>query len=1349
MRIIVFLTFFLCAVLAMADAVIFSGNDVKALKYNLDLFGRSKVMGLNVDPSAGAGVDAPPGSIGMNYLTGDVYFKQTTSATGWKSLSGIYQDQLANTVFAGPSSGVSGPAAFRALVNADLPFPLIAPAGNVSNPQYRFADTDSGMWQKGDGNITFSANGFERLSIDQNNVQVTSNMGVSGDLTVGGNITAANFPPVGNSFQFAAYDISGALDNAPDVNYDISVNRKSINVVPSTTVSQDSYDAVSLTGNMTEEVNGQSGFTANRQQDGVTGGYQAFRAGDLFAGTASVGNSYAFIDNTNFQAGSSLGGHTSLYASPHVDTNSSGSRGVQIAHQFGPGAAMSMDNWITFQDSTNVKSGSYMGSYNALSLGPNFEPGSTGGTIGILYANPTVDRNAQSMAMLGTNGTYGTLAPTKFDFYSDINVNPNFGANFEAGFYNAMLLRPNITAGAQVSQDVTMINIGLNSALPVSGSATGIYVDMANFDSPQIKRGLSINQGAIESGVTVDSSVLSVGPGAYTGNVIGGTLRVGPANSISNSFGFGNNLGFQLVMDGDMLADNFLGTESLGFSLNGFVNQIAGTDGYQWDTVNYMAAGGSPANPATQISMNHVAMFRALGIQNSGSAMGISHAYGFQVGDSFNFTSALEKWGFYNSSDSDNWFKNNVVIGANSLHPQNASVALEISSSDKAALLSRLTNAEEAALTALNGMMIYNTDLAKFRCYQAGAWADCGSGSGGITFNAVGSSPNASAASVSGSAITLQPYSINFPGVMTTGAQAVSGDKSFAGRMLVGSAGSVSADSAFEVSGTNLGSRPFPRTATTNITPQTEGVFTYIPGQGPAYYDGTQWIQMNSVSQASMIAAMTQAGASGCSYAENSSSGLSTYVDLGVGTGCNAWTAEGIATAVGTNDHRITLTNMPPGDYMFVVNGAMQSDTSAQECSFRFSDSTNTFGNAGLLGGAASVVAGNLVGRFSYTAAGTRTFKIQASDTGIGNCIWTNAAAGLTVSWAVYKYPLASQQAITPANQKAPTVTRLTSGTAATYTPPTGAVMLKIKMVGGGGGGSGSGTSAGTAATNGTASTFGTSLLTAGGGGLGNYNGAGGAGAANTINSPAVSIVSALGGGGGGSGYVESGGGGRGGGSGGNSFFGGGAQGTEYNSAGVAGLANTGGGGSGGGAENVGANNVVGSGGGAGSYVEAIITNPSASYLYTVGPGGSAGGAGSGGSAGGAGASGIIIIEEFYSYGNLPLFVGQVSSSASGKEVVNRVSVTSTCTSSPCAITSQSGSWTTSITRASTGMYTINYTGFSAPPACFANARQGGTNFVWCAVYGNSSSSATIQCQDSTAAGTVRDTNFDIFCMAQ
>ncbi|HNJ38411.1 MAG TPA: hypothetical protein PL071_10410 [Nitrosomonas sp.] len=68
------------------DAVIFSGNDVKALKQNLDLFGTSKLMGTASDPSSGGGLAAPLSSIAMNYLTGIAYIKTSAPNTGWSRI---------------------------------------------------------------------------------------------------------------------------------------------------------------------------------------------------------------------------------------------------------------------------------------------------------------------------------------------------------------------------------------------------------------------------------------------------------------------------------------------------------------------------------------------------------------------------------------------------------------------------------------------------------------------------------------------------------------------------------------------------------------------------------------------------------------------------------------------------------------------------------------------------------------------------------------------------------------------------------------------------------------------------------------------------------------------------------------------------------------------------------------------------------------------------------------------------------------------------------------------------------------------------------------------------------------
>lgn len=73
-----------------------------------------------------------------------------------------------------------------------------------------------------------------------------------------------------------------------------------------------------------------------------------------------------------------------------------------------------------------------------------------------------------------------------------------------------------------------------------------------------------------------------------------------------------------------------------------------------------------------------------------------------------------------------------------------------------------------------------------------------------------------------------------------------------------------------------------------------------------------------------------------------------------------------------------------------------------------------------------------------------------------------------------------------------------------------------------------------------------------------------------------------------------------------------------------------------------------------------------------------------------------------------PFTVGSVTSTTTGKEHIERVtfsgnsSGTAACTSSPCTIVSQSGSWVSSVTRTGTGTYTVNFTAgeFTAAPTC-------------------------------------------------
>lgn len=205
-----------------------------------------------------------------------------------------------------------------------------------------------------------------------------------------------------------------------------------------------------------------------------------------------------------------------------------------------------------------------------------------------------------------------------------------------------------------------------------------------------------------------------------------------------------------------------------------------------------------------------------------------------------------------------------------------------------------------------------------------------------------------------------------------------------------------------------------------------------------------------------------------------------------------------------------------------------------------------------------------------------------------------------------------------------PAVTTYTSGSG-TFTTAANCTRLEVIVVGGGGGGGGGGTGGQTVGGAGTASTFGSSLLTANGGAAGGINGAAGAaGGTYTVNSPAIDWGSCIGGPGSGNAQagVNSAGG-----VGGGSMFGSGG-GAQAAGAGGAPSTNSGGGGAGGGLSAGGGNG--GSGGGAGATVWAMIYGPSATYAYAVGGGGSAGGAGTSGSAGSAGAAGKIIVRAFF-----------------------------------------------------------------------------------------------------------------------
>jgi len=267
----------------------------------------------------------------------------------------------------------------------------------------------------------------------------------------------------------------------------------------------------------------------------------------------------------------------------------------------------------------------------------------------------------------------------------------------------------------------------------------------------------------------------------------------------------------------------------------------------------------------------------------------------------------------------------------------------------------------------------------------------------------------------------------------------------------------------------------------------------------------------------------------------------------------------------------------------------------------------------------------------SYTKA--TGIALAATDATISTSdITTNNASTTKHGWLakvpndVNQVPLGATGAW--GRQKTPVTTVYTSGTG-TYTTPTGALWLRVRMVGAGAGGHGNSTG-GTIVTTSTVggdTNFGSGI--AGGGKVSitlNWTVAAGGTTSGSITGAAVLI--GIQGGASGGGVQNNGTGTIGqwaGGSGGASAFGGGG-GSSLSATGIAGVAYGSGGAGGGTGANV--SYVTGSGGGAGAYLETTVETPSASYSYTVGAGGSAG-LGTNYN-GGAGAGGIIIITAHY-----------------------------------------------------------------------------------------------------------------------
>ena len=145
------------------------------------------------------------------------------------------------------------------------------------------------------------------------------------------------------------------------------------------------------------------------------------------------------------------------------------------------------------------------------------------------------------------------------------------------------------------------------------------------------------------------------------------------------------------------------------------VTDTTGRNGSQ--LIYAVNASSSPANYAAVLNC-----IGASGNSNTGMYLNVRDALNENIALRIvNTPAGSNNFAIYADAPAKNYFAGKVAIG--NTNPT-ASTAFEVNSTTGAVLLPRLTTAERNNLTAINGMIIYNSTDNKFQGYEGGAWAN-------------------------------------------------------------------------------------------------------------------------------------------------------------------------------------------------------------------------------------------------------------------------------------------------------------------------------------------------------------------------------------------------------------------------------------------------------------------------------------------------------------------------------------------------------------------------------------------------------------------------------------------------
>ena len=485
------------------------------------------------------------------------------------------------------------------------------------------------------------------------------------------------------------------------------------------------------------------GFGTVNSNVTLTGGLQGYGFQPSINASATL-NTYVqgFYDNANIST-SSTQGHTSFSSSPTLALIPNGT------------------GYTGFQSSANITSmqgyGQSVGIYptigtvvaNAGFSGVNVSPTVTDNRSNVDGINVNMDNVTNyagvSASLVVQDITYTIINPgadgnnITVEYLNTVTAG-NEVATLVGGQHIQVTIESGVSTATQV-RNALLANPTLvaNATFPITGTASNPQVTYAETNlaggiNPGTKKaayfkgdvqidgalsftgGLSI--GALSSFANIDISGFSSGVNSIDTLITSPTT---PANTVLTTDLLAVNTAMLLTIgDNSTLTSSFLGYTALGLpavaslGINSTIDLVCGAAFAL--SLDGTAGAGS--------SIDQVVLCRALAIPNGITA--VTRLSGFKMDLPFG-DPGTTTFGVNITPAAHNYMAGDLVVGGTPTSddtPTNSSVAIEIKSTVKAFLPSRMTTAERNALTAVNGMVLYNTTTDKLQVYAAGSWVD-------------------------------------------------------------------------------------------------------------------------------------------------------------------------------------------------------------------------------------------------------------------------------------------------------------------------------------------------------------------------------------------------------------------------------------------------------------------------------------------------------------------------------------------------------------------------------------------------------------------------------------------------